>query len=282
MHAIILAAGEGKRFFSGSFEKRKLPDGISYPIPKTLYPIRENRNDPLSSRVPIIEQLIHSLQEGNIEEIFIGTGYLNEKIYYFLKNKKFDNAVHVYLPGSSVDYKKGPIYTLAMTLNKMKEEGVFDRKNLDKIFFLIPGDLVVGPRLPWYVSGPSGRSMMRSRALIHMVIDDRKNCVKPSSYSTVEEIIPKKFIHLMSPAILEAPLIPAMALHVDILLESKKYIQEHDINKFSRFLKIWIDKNIQDELDFRNAIHLIRASFLGESFFWMDVDTWDDVSNFDL
>ena len=115
MKAIILASGEGKRL-------RPLTEKLPKPLIKL-------------NGVTILERIIQSLVENNIIDIIITTGYLEEKIKEFIKNK---------YPELYITYVKNPIYDktnyiYSLWLTKKAS------KNSDVI--LLHGDLVYDPKL---------------------------------------------------------------------------------------------------------------------------------------
>lgn len=81
MKAIILASGPGSRLFP-----------LTKEIPKTLVEV---------NGVSLLERIIQSLIENNITDIIIATGYLEEKIKEFIKEK---------FPELKITFVKNPIY----------------------------------------------------------------------------------------------------------------------------------------------------------------------------
>jgi len=110
MKAIILASGIGIRLTP-----------LTEELPKTLIEI---------NGVALLDRIIKSLTENNVFEIIITTGYLEEKIKEFVKNKYPDLKV-TYVKNPIFD-KTNYIYSLWLTKDFIKDDDVI----------LLHGDLI--------------------------------------------------------------------------------------------------------------------------------------------
>ncbi|MFX0098323.1 MAG: hypothetical protein ACFFCS_02005 [Candidatus Hodarchaeota archaeon] len=274
MHAIILAAGEGKRFNFKGLAGRQLPEGISHPVPKSLIAVKDPKNLDQEEYKPILERLIDGLFKSGIERVYMGTGYMYEVIEKFVIIHLQERDIVVIPPDPMIDYTRGPLFTMASVMKYIREKRITSIKDFDKIMLLLPADLVIDPRGIWYMIGPPSRGMMASRNLLHVFVEDRK---VPEKISTVlEDIIPTRFQELFTPKLLKCPVIPMMAVHVDILMDTAKKIED-DQEKFAPALKNWLDENIKDERELKLNINIIKASSIGENFYWFDIDSQDDI-----
>ncbi len=274
MDAIVLAAGEGTRFFGKGFEQRPLPPGWEYPIPKTLFPVAV---PPASAAPrPILEHLVKALHDGGAEAIWIATGYLGEKIDAFVKTTLAESNVKVIPPHPSIDYRKGPLYTLAGALDHLNGSGVLAGQGFDKMIMLSPADLVIDRKAVWYIAGIPARGMMSSRSRVHMIIENRPNVVEKSVHSALKDIIPPRFQQLFEPFVLGCPVVPLLAVHLDVLTSAVAGIAK-GYTRFSEVLKDWLETNIRDEHAFRAEVNVIQSTYLGERFYWYDLDTLDAV-----
>lgn len=274
MHAIILAAGEGKRFNHEGLEKRPLPDGFDYPIPKSLVPVKDPKATDVEEYRPILARLIDALFKGGIESAFIGTGYLHGLVQEFVDGHVEGKKVTVFPPDPSIDYSRGPLFTLATVMKHFREEGIVDAKGFDKILLLLPADLVIDPRGIWFMVGPSSRGMMASRKLLHIFVEDRKTVEKPSTL--LEDVIPERFHEFFTPKLLSSAIVPVMGAHVDVLMDITKDLDGNQA-KFALALKAWIDENIEGEYELNLNLNLIKASLIGQNFYWFDIDDQNDI-----
>lgn len=110
MKAIILASGIGKRLTP-----------LTEELPKTLIEI---------NGVALLDRMIKSLTENNVFEIIITTGYLEEKIKEFVKNK-YPDLKAIYVKNPIFD-KTNYIYSLWLTKDFVKDDDVI----------LLHGDLI--------------------------------------------------------------------------------------------------------------------------------------------
>jgi choline kinase len=278
MDAIVLAAGEGKRFFGPGFEERPLPDGLEYPIPKTLYPVSVPGSD--AEPRPVLAHLVDALIAGSIEHVFIGTGHLAEKIAYYVEHYLQDKPIEVIPPNESIDYRIGPLYTLAGVLQYFLDNDVFGRKDLDKVFMLCPSDFLFDRRAVWYLAGNSARGMMASRFPLHVLVETRDVEPRPE-HSTLQTIVPERFQGLFPEDLLACPLIPLMGVHLDILLESVTYLNRGETT-FASFLKAWLDETIDSERQFQSTLNVMATTGLGERFYWFDLDSFAVIAENNL
>ncbi len=274
MDAIILAAGEGKRFFSSVREKRALPPEIDYPIPKCLYPV-SIPGAMNNERKPVLGHLLDSAFQGGIETCYIATGYQEEKIARYIETDARASDIHLVRSNPLIDYTKGPLYTLAGVMQYFLDHGVLQQENFDKIILIIPSDLIIARRAIYYITGNPARGMMASRAMVHAIMENRPTRVKRDA-SKLGRLLPDKFKHLASEDILQNPLIPAMAVHVDILIDIMSYMQE-GLQTFIDAMRAWIERNLHDDRSFKTNVNIIPASAFGESFYWFDVDGESDL-----
>jgi len=274
MDAILLAAGEGSRFFSGDYEPRSLPCDLDYPIPKSLYPVAIPSKG--EERKPILEHLVESLVDGGIEKIYIGTGFMHEKVEAFVKSHLATSNLEIIPPNPEIDYRKGPLYTLAGVLNYFVENRIMTKKGFDRVILLSPADLVIDRRAPWFIAGNPARGMMASRSRLHIMVENRGGTWDRSASSTLSSLIPDRFTSTFDEEMLACPVVPMMAIHVDILMEAIGYLNK-GIMKFAEFLKAWIDDNIADEHALAVEMNIIPTTYLGETFYWQDIDTFDSV-----
>jgi choline kinase len=256
MDAIVLAAGEGLRFFGKKFEQRPLPPGWEYPIPKALFPVAvpQARAAPR----PILGHLVNALQDGGAETIWIATGHLGEKIDAFVEAAFAGSNVVVIPPHASIDYRKGPLYTLAGALDYLNENGVLARQGFDKMVMLSPADLIIDRKAVWYIAGIPARGMMSSRSRVHVIIENRPGAGKTSEHTRLKDLLPSRFQHLFDAVFLACPVVPLMAVHLEVL-------------------KAWLEANIRDDHAFRSEVNIIQSVYLGEKFYWYDLDTFDAV-----
>ena len=115
MKAIILASGIGKRLTP-----------LIEELPKTLIEI---------NGVALLDRMIKSLTENNVSEIIITTGYLEEKIKEFVKNK-YPDLKATYVKNPIFD-KTNYIYSLWLTKDIAKDDDII----------LLHGDMFFEPRL---------------------------------------------------------------------------------------------------------------------------------------
>ncbi|MHA1684594.1 MAG: hypothetical protein ACTSUE_26890 [Promethearchaeota archaeon] len=281
MDAIILAAGEGKRFFSGKIEARPLPFDLQYPVPKSLFPVKVKSKSKVAGNKPMLGTLIDALFEGGIEHVFIGTGHLAGKIKTYISHAYPDKKVQVVEPNPRIDFRKGPLFTLATVLQHLSSTGILTQKNQDKIFMIVPADLVIDRKAIWYITGPASRGMMSSRSTFHVMVDNRPGGMeekKGAQFSPLRTIIPDSFTHLFDGGILDCPLVPIVSIHVEILLDAVPFLNQ-GMTKLSPFIKRWLNDHYQTDREFRVNVNVITANYLGESFTWCDVDTWEDLVN---
>jgi hypothetical protein len=276
MDAILLAAGEGKRFFTGDFERRPLPCDLDYPIPKSLYPVSIPSKG--EERKPILGHIVEALADGGIEKIYLGTGFMHEKIEMFVANELAGANIEVIPPNPEIDYRKGPLYTLAGVLNYFVENKILTSKGFDRVVMLSPADLVIDRRAPWFIIGNPARGMMKSRSRLHVLIENRGGkCNRPRS-STLRDLIPDRLASAIDEDMLDCPVVPMMAVHVDILVEAIGYLNK-GATKFAEFLKAWIEENIKDEHQLAAEMNIIPTTYLGDAFYWHDIDNFDSVKN---
>ncbi|MHA1699823.1 MAG: hypothetical protein ACTSWN_13350 [Promethearchaeota archaeon] len=287
MDSIILAGGKGLRFFSSGWEKRPLPGSMQYPIPKALYPVRFPCNENPDEMKPIIYWLVKSLTRGGIERIFIGTGYLHDKIRGFVQHELADPNVVVVPPDDDIDYERGPLFTLAATMKWLDRRGEFKRKTRDKIIMVVPSDLIIDTRAIWYVVGPAARSMMASSKIIHFFVEDRWEKQGETKQSAgikstrLRDWMPVNIQHSYPDKILESRIVPIIALHENIIKEACE-LRSKGFNKLSEFLKYWFNENFQNSMDFESNVDVIPTSRLGQNFFWYDIDVFDVVKKNNL
>ncbi len=274
MDAIVLAAGEGSRFFTKNLKQRQLPQGLSYPIPKSLFPVSVPQAG-ADSR-PIIEHLVNALSAGGVESIWVATGYLADKIDMFVRTAFAGSNVRVILPHPSIDYRKGPLYTLAGALDYLNESGELSKNGFDKMMILSPADLIIDRKAIWYVAGIPARGMMASRSRVHIIVENRPNMAWKSAHTPLYDILPKRFQKVVDTAVLGCPVVPLVAVHVDVLSGAIEGIVKGR-NKFTEVLKDWLETNIRDEHEFQFEVNLIQSTFLGKNFYWYDLDTMDAV-----
>jgi len=272
--AIILAAGEGIRFFGGKFEARQLPAGLEYPIPKTLFPV--GLPGKTAERKPILAHLVGALFEGGIEKVYITTGYLGEKIVRFVSDTMSHLNIEIIPPNPAIDYRKGPLYTLAGALNHFVEHGILTSKGFDRMVMLSPSDLVIDRRAPYFVTGIPARDMMASRSRLHVIVENRDGSHPWPASSSLKDLIPARLASAVHADVLACPVVPMMAVHVDILMEAVGYLNR-GATKFAEFLKSWLDEHVKDDHEFLVDVNIIPAMHLGKSFYWQDIDTFDSV-----
>ncbi|HME55175.1 MAG TPA: hypothetical protein VKM55_23410 [Candidatus Lokiarchaeia archaeon] len=274
MDAILLAAGDGTRFFSSDYEVRPLPCDLEYPIPKCLYPVSIPSKG--EGQKPILEHVVEALVDGGIEKIYIGTGLMHEKIETFVNEQLTTLNIEIIPPNPEIDYRKGPLYTLAGVLKFFVDNGILTKKGFDRIVMLSPADLVIDRRAPWFIAGIPAREMMASRSRLHVMVENRGGAWNRSTSSALSYLIPERFTGALDESLLACPVVPLMAVHVDILVEAIGYLNK-GATKFAEFLKTWIDENIIDEHQLAMDINIITTTYLGESFYWQDIDTFDSV-----
>lgn len=270
MHAIILAAGEGRRFFSSGVEERPLPAGLSYPIPKCLYPVRDPRS-PDSPPRPVLDHLLAAMHAGGLETAHVATGHLGEKVERWLSGSVFNDFATILPPVDGIDYTRGPLLTLAGALARLNERGLFSQQGFDQIVCLCPADLVIDRKAFWYVAGNPARGMMVSRALMHFLVDDRPRERDARAHTTLADLVPERFQGIFPSTALTAPVVPVMAMHVDVLAESVSHVNKGHV-RVSTFLRAWIDAAFQNDREFKANVNVIPASNLGSSFYWHDLD----------
>ncbi|NMC08680.1 MAG: hypothetical protein GYA24_25950 [Candidatus Lokiarchaeota archaeon] len=274
MDAIVLAAGEGTRFFAGSFEKRPLPGVLEYPIPKSLYPVAvPGVNAPPK---PMLGHVITSLQDGGMETVWIATGHLGEKISAFVETTFDGSRVVAIPPHDSIDYRKGPLYTLAGMLDTLNERGILAQQGFDKMIMLSPSDLIIDRKAIYYMAGIPARGMMASRSRAHVIIENRPGSVKKGAHTALKDLVPPRFQHLFDAAMLGCHVVPIVAVHLDILSSALHGI-EKSRTKFAEILRDWLDANVNDDREFRSEFNIIQSVFLGDRFYWYDLDTMDAV-----
>ncbi|MEX2717049.1 MAG: hypothetical protein Q6353_007135 [Candidatus Sigynarchaeum springense] len=276
MDAIVLAAGEGSRFFTKMFEQRQLPRGLEYPIPKTLFPVIVPHAGTVCK--PMLEHLVNALSAGGVETIWVATGHLSVKIGAFVKTALGGSNVKVIPPHPSIDYRKGPIYTLAGTLDYLNEHGELTKSGFDKMMLLSPADLIIDRKAIWYIAGVPARGMMASRSRVHVIIENRLSKTKTGMHTFLKDIVPQRFQNLFDLAMLACPLVPIVAVHIDVLTSAIKGIARGRTT-FTEVLKDWLEENIRDEHEFRSELNVIQSIYLGEKFYWYDLDTFDRVKD---
>ncbi|MHA1674187.1 MAG: NTP transferase domain-containing protein [Promethearchaeota archaeon] len=111
MDAIILAAGEGRRF-----------QAVSPSLPKCLYPLNA-QSDCLLSR--ILQQLI----ELKIRHIYIVGGYRIEQLSSWLENSRISPKIYT-LVDARDNYKRGPLHSLMAFSQEIREHGDHSRQYL--------------------------------------------------------------------------------------------------------------------------------------------------------
>lgn len=274
MDAILLAAGEGSRFFSTDFERRPLPCDLDYPIPKTLYPVSIPSKG--EERKPILEHIVEALVDGGIEKIYLGTGFMHEKIEAFVNDQLATSNIEIIPPNPEIDYRKGPLYTLAGVLNYFVDNGILTTKEFDRVVMLSPADLVIDRRAPWFIAGVPARGMMASRSRFHIMVENRVEVLDRSTSSALSSLIPERFTSAFDEELFTCPVVPMMAVHIDILMEAIGYLNKGE-TKFAEFLKAWIDENIPDEHQLAMEMNIIPTTYLGYAFYWQDIDTFDSV-----
>jgi choline kinase len=274
MDAIVLAAGEGTRFFGKDFEQRPLPSGLEYPIPKALFPVTAPRSS--ATPRPMLEHLVNALHDGGAETIWIATGHLAEKIGAFVKASLQGSNVKVIPPHPSIDYRRGPLYTLAGALDHLNESGVLASEGFDKMIMLSPADLIIDRKAAWYLAGIPARGMMSSRSRVHMIIENRPNVLSKTVHTALKDIVPPRFRQMFDHALLGCPVVPLVAVHLDVLASAVAGIAK-GYTRFSEVLKDWLGTNIRDEHAFRSEVNVIQSMYLGERFYWHDLDTLDAV-----
>ena len=275
MDALIIAAGKGERFFTDKVEKRPLEHNLEYPVPKTLYPVCKpgTQDEPRA----MLYHLSQALLQGEIEHVYIATGHLQEKIASYIQQSLNDDRITVIPPNPSIDFTKGPLYTIATALDYFVKNGVFQAKDFDKIMLLAPSDLIIDRKAIWYLAGNSSRGMMKSRCLVHVMVEDRVDheCFNQQG-TPLRAMIPNTYHNLFSGTYLDYTVIPIIAIHVDVLMHAITAIKAGAI-KFSESVQSWIQENVKSEHDFKRDINIIPASRLGSKFFWTDVDTFDRI-----
>lgn len=275
MDAIILAAGNGSRFFnqiSMSTGENEKPVSL---IPKGLIQVAKDFRPPYCKRDTILGILVETLLQGGIDHVYIATGYKQERIESYAKRWLSGLPVTTVPPDPSLDYRKGPLYTLSGILAYLSDEKIFDRENFDKIIMIAPSDLIIDRKAIWHLAGPAGRGMMSSRSTMHVLVDDRKDEETKSNvdnHTTLKSLIPSKFHELFEYTLLQCPIVPIMAIHLNILLEASRYTTK-GFSLVSEFLRAWIKDNINTSHEFKTNLNLCRVSRLGEHFKWIDVDT---------
>ncbi len=274
MDAIVLAAGEGIRFFGKDFEQRPLPTGCEYPIPKALFPVSVPQAGAVSR--PMLEHLVNALNAGGAETIWIATGHLGEKIDALLKGGLEGSRAKVIPPHPSIDYRKGPLYTLAGALDYLNESGVLAKEGFDKMIMLSPADLIIDRKAVWFMAGIPARDMMASRSRVHVIIENRPNANKKRAYTPLRDMVPPRFQQMFDPAWLGCPVVPLVATHIDVLSSVVGGIAK-GCTRFTELLKDWLETNIRNEHDFRSEVNVIPSIYLGERFYWYDLDTMDAV-----
>ncbi len=279
MDAIVLAAGEGSRFFTTGFKQRPLSPGWEYPIPKALFPVIVPQVS--AAPRPMLEHLVNALHDGGAETIWIATGHLGEKIDAFVKTSLTGSNVMVIPPHPSIDYRKGPLYTLAGALDHLNGSGVLASQGFDKMVMLSPADLVIDRKAVWYLAGIPARGMMSSRSRVHVIIENRPNAVKKGAHTALKDLVPLRFQQMFDYVMLGCPVVPLLAVHLDVLTSVIVGIAK-GYTKFSEVLKDWLETNIRDEHAFRAEVNVIQSTFLGERFYWHDLDTLDAVRDMEL
>jgi len=110
MDAVILAAGYGKRL-------GKLTENV----PKTLLKIK--------GQEPILDRLIETLQRATISNIYIMTGFQEEKLKKHVEESKFSDITVL----TARNYEKGPLFTFS----EVRKIG------LKENFLLLPSDIII-------------------------------------------------------------------------------------------------------------------------------------------
>ncbi|MBN2151064.1 MAG: NTP transferase domain-containing protein [Candidatus Lokiarchaeota archaeon] len=272
--AIVLAAGEGARFFGTGFEERPLPPGWEYPVPKALFPVSVPGAG--AERRPMLEHLVKSLHEGGVETVWIATGHLGEKVDAFVREALGGSNARAIPPHPSIDHRKGPLYTLAGALDYLNENGVLSSQGFDKMVMLSPADLIIDRKAVWYMAGNPARGMMASRSRVHVIVENRPNVAIKGVHTRLDSIFPPRFHQAVDPAMPGWPVVPLVAVHVDVLMGAIDGIARGR-TKFAEVLADWLDTNIRDEHEFRFEVNVIQSIFLGDKFYWYDLDTMDAV-----
>jgi len=224
----------------------------------------------------MLEYLINALSAGGVEAIWIATGHLGEKIDAFVRTAFAGSNVRTIPPHPAIDYRKGPLYTLAGALDYLNERGELIKAEFDKMMMLSPADLVIDRRAAWYIAGIPARGMMASRSRVHVIIENRPNMTRKRVHTPLKDVVPQRFQQLFDPALLACPIVPLVAVHVDILTCAIGGIARGR-TRFSEALKDWLEENIRDEHEFRSEVNVIQSVYLGEKFYWYDLDTMDAV-----